>query len=143
MAFITSGNQVISFADSNDVEQRDQRLFNENEGLSVDVIEDLLIRSSTRILNLLRNTSWWKESTNSFGLVAAAELDANLIVSRLADFTDLCVYHSMYEYILPLKIIHHLFDMYGFWDIVVTHLLLSVLIWEIAYRIIMRFLKII
>ena len=102
MAFITSGNQVISFADSNDVEQRDQRLFNENEGLSVDVIEDLLIRSSTRILNLLRNTHWWRESTNSLGLVATAELDANLIVSRLADFTDLCVYHSMYEYILPL-----------------------------------------
>ena len=47
------------------------------------------------------------------------------------------------KYILPLRIIHHVCDVYGFWDIVVTHLLLSVLIWEIAYRIIMRFLKII
>ena len=60
-----------------------------------------------------------------------------LVVPVLTSFVAVVIL----KYILPLKIIHHLFDMYGFWDIVVTHLLLSVLIWEIAHRIIMRFLK--
>jgi hypothetical protein len=38
------------------------------------------------------------------------------------------------KYILPLRIIHHLFDMYGFWDIAITHLLTTIIIWEITYQ---------
>jgi hypothetical protein len=38
------------------------------------------------------------------------------------------------KYILPLRIIHHLFDMYGFWDITITHLLTTIIIWEISYQ---------
>ena len=38
------------------------------------------------------------------------------------------------KYILPLRVIHHLFDMYGFWDIAITHLLTTIIIWEITYQ---------
>jgi len=46
MAFITSGTTVLSFATYDDVVDRDQRVFEANEGLTVDVVEDLLIRST-------------------------------------------------------------------------------------------------
>ena len=38
------------------------------------------------------------------------------------------------KYILPLRIIAHLFDVNDFWDIAITHLLITIIIWEIAYR---------
>lgn len=38
------------------------------------------------------------------------------------------------KYILPLRIIHHLFDIYGFWDIAITHLATTIIIWEITYH---------
>ena len=108
MAFITSGTTVLSFAEYTDVEDRDQRLFDQNEGLTVDVIEDLLIRSTERILSLLRSSEWWRDyyvtrdatlTLNSVADIPA--LDAAKILARQNDFTDLCVYHSMFEYILP------------------------------------------
>ena len=52
MAFIISNNTVISFADFYDVRDRDQRLFDANEGLTEDVVEGLLIRSTERIIVL-------------------------------------------------------------------------------------------
>lgn len=108
MAFITSGTTVLSFATYDDVADRDQRLFDQNEGLTVDVIEDLLIRSTERILSLLRSSAWWRDyyitrdatlALNSTADIPA--LDASKILARKNDFTDLCVYHSMFEYILP------------------------------------------
>ena len=107
MAFITSGNTVLSFATYDDVVDRDSRITTENEGLSVDVVEDLLIRSTERILSQLRSSTWWQEyysSQSAVGLSSRADIpepDAQKILSRKNDFTDLCVYHSMYEYILP------------------------------------------
>ena len=107
MAFITSGTTVLSFADFQDVEDRDQRLFEANEGLTVDVVEDLLIRSTERILSQLRSTGWWrsyylKQSSASINTVAdIPELDAAKILSRQNDFTDLCVFHCFYYYIMP------------------------------------------
>ena len=107
MAFITSGTTVLSFADFQDVADRDQRLFEANEGLTVDVVEDLLIRSTERILSQLRSTQWWrsyylKQSSASIKTVAdIPELDAAKILSRQNDFTDLCVFHCFYYYIMP------------------------------------------
>lgn len=107
MAFITSGTTVLSFAEYSDVEDRDARITNENEALTVDVIEDLLIRSTERILSQLRASEWWQSyyiERGSASLITRADipaLDASKILARKNDFTDLCVYHSMYEYILP------------------------------------------
>jgi len=75
MAFITSGTTVLSFATYDDVVDRDQRVFEANEGLTVDVVEDLLIRSTERILSQLRSTNWWrayylKQSSASISSVA-------------------------------------------------------------------------
>ena len=60
MAFIVVNNQVISFADYDDVVARDRRLFDSNEGLSDNLIENLLIRATERILTKIRTSSWWK-----------------------------------------------------------------------------------
>jgi hypothetical protein len=108
MAFITNGSTVISFAEYQDVVDADQRLFEANEGLTDDVVETMLIRSTERILELLRATDWWAElyitkSTN-LSLKTRADippLDINRIQARYNDFTDLCVYYGLYDKILP------------------------------------------
>ena len=61
MSFIISGTTVRSFADYQDVVDRDQRLFESNEGLSETVVEDALIRASERLLTRIRSTNWWKD----------------------------------------------------------------------------------
>lgn len=109
MAFLSSGNTVISFAEYQDVIDRDQRLFDANEGLTEDVVETLLIRATERILTQLRASDWWKDyyvsRSPSAAFVTVAdipELDINRILSRQNDFTDLCVYTALGEYILPM-----------------------------------------
>lgn len=108
MAFMTNGSTVISFADYYDVQDRDQRLFDANEGLTEDVVEDLLIRSTERILTLLRATDWWANyyisrngSTTYQSRADIPALDPNKIQARQNDFTDLCVYYGLFEYVLP------------------------------------------
>jgi len=108
MAFIETAAQVISFATYDDVVARDGRIFVENEGLSQTVVEDLLVRSTARVLSQLRASDWWvtlylKQSGGS-GIQSRAdipELDAKNILSRKDDFTDLTVYHCLHEFILP------------------------------------------
>ena len=109
MAFINNGTTVISFAEYQDVVDRDSRLFDTNESLSEDVVEPLLIRATERILTKLRSTSWWqsyylKRDNNVTAVNTAAdipELDADQIRARQNDFTDLCVYTALSEFILP------------------------------------------
>lgn len=108
MAFIRNGSTVISFAEYDDVVSMDQRLFETNEGLTDDVVEDKLIRATERILTLLRATEWWqsyyvKRATNvTYQSVAdIPPLDVNRIRARQDDFNDLCVYYALYYYILP------------------------------------------
>ena len=108
MAFLYSGSTVISFAEYMDVQDRDQRLFEANEGLTEDVVETLLVRSTERILSLLRGTDWWIDyyitrSTNTTFQSAAdvPALDPDKIIGRRNDFTDLCVYYTLFNYILP------------------------------------------
>jgi len=107
MSFIISGTTVRSFADYQDVVDRDQRLFEGNEGLSDVVVEDALIRASERLLTRIKSSGWWKDY--QFTRDASLKNDVRLIppvnaariVSRKSDFTDLCVYLALAEYILP------------------------------------------
>ena len=57
MPFIIENSNIISFAEYDDVYKRDQRLFDSNEGLSDDAVEDALIRATERILTKLRSSS--------------------------------------------------------------------------------------
>lgn len=116
MAFINPGGTgVIAFAEYSDVTSADTRLFESNEVLADEtLIEDLTEKATDRILQLIRNTEWWKRyyltlantaeraATQTLsGYVDAPLPDANLIEARQADFTDLCVYFTLYEYVLP------------------------------------------
>ena len=108
MAFIKSGNTIISFAEYQDVVDADQRLFDANEGLTDDLVETQLIRATERILVKFRNSDWWKSyyvnRDNSIVYNTVADipaLNSNKIVDRLNDFKDLCVYIALSEYILP------------------------------------------
>ena len=111
MAFITQGTTFYSFADYDDVVAKDSRLFQANEGLTQDVVEETLIRSTERILDLIRNTDWWKSyyirETGSLSGVVIGQavmvpaLDPFLILDRQNDFTDLCVYYALSNYLYP------------------------------------------
>lgn len=108
MAFITEGNNVISFAMFDDVLARDQRVFDSNEGLTDEIVEEALIRATQRLLNKFRGTEWWRtyyiKRNNSTTIKTVADipaLDPNRIKDRYNDFTDLCVYFALGEYILP------------------------------------------
>lgn len=108
MAFIKNGSTTISFAEYQDILDADQRLFEANEGLTDDVIEDILIRSTQRILTLIRQTDWWRDlylqkAANPVYNTRAdvPEVDIELIIERQDDFTDLCVYYALWNYILP------------------------------------------
>lgn len=110
MAFIYQGSTFYSFADYDDVVAKDSRLFQANEGLTSDVVEDALIRSTQRILDMIRSSDWWKSyyirQSGSYADVVVGQsilvpaLNPFLILARQNDFTDLCVYHSLSEYLL-------------------------------------------
>jgi hypothetical protein len=107
MAFIVENDNVISFAEYDDLLARDSRVIENNESLTDDVIESQLIRATERILAKMRMTSWWQEyymdrQGGSYRTRAdIPALDANKIKDRTRDFTDLCVYTALSEYILP------------------------------------------
>ena len=114
MAFIISGGTVISFADADDVHTIDQRVFEANEGLTDAIVEDALIRSTTRIIQNFGASDWWRTYYmrmsggtydpliyNSLGLLPIPDPDPNRIHAREADFTDLCVYYTLSYYLLP------------------------------------------
>lgn len=112
MAFIQQGNTVYSFADYNDVVAKDSRLFAANEGLSMDVVEEALVRSTERIIDMIRASDWWKgyyiqQSNGNYSNVVIGQSvsvpapQAYLILTRRNDFTDLCVYHALSEYLYP------------------------------------------
>jgi hypothetical protein len=116
MAFINPNQSgVIAFAEYEDVTSTDQRLFEANEGIAdATMVEDLTEKATNRILQLIRNTAWWKSyylvegndaqraaTQTRNGYVDAPLPNPNLILARQADFTDLCVYFTLYEYLLP------------------------------------------
>jgi|SRR5210317_736052 hypothetical protein len=107
MAYITENTVVISFAEYDDVVNRDQRLFDSNEGLTDDVVEDALIRATERILSKIQTSAWWQSyyrKRSSSVISNSADIPAPVaeqIVGRQNDFTDLCVYIGLGEFILP------------------------------------------
>jgi hypothetical protein len=108
MAFITESGTVISFAEYDDVYNRDQRLFDSNESLSDDIVEELLIRATERVLTKIRASDWWRnyyKQRDSSSIRTVADIpavDINRILARQNDFTDLCVYTALSEFILPM-----------------------------------------
>jgi hypothetical protein len=107
MAFIIDSGSTISFAEYDDLLARDSRVIENNESLTDDVIEDQLIRATERILSNLRSTAWWQNyymnlQSGTYRTKAdIPALDADKIKSRQNDFTDLCVYTALAEFILP------------------------------------------
>lgn len=103
MAFLTSGSTILSFAEYQDVLNLDQRLFDENEGLTDEVVEDFLIRSTERILTQLKTTSWYRTLAlaNGASALTIPDLSASKIKTRRNDFTDLCCFYALYMYVLP------------------------------------------
>ena len=108
MAFITESGTVTSFAEFQDVVNKDQRLFEANEGLSDDIVDQQLIRATERILSKIRSSAWWKsyyirrDQATVFNTVAdIPAVNPDRIKARLNDFTDLCVYVALGELILP------------------------------------------
>lgn len=108
MAFVTESGNVVSFAEFQDVVNKDQRLFESNEGLSDDVVDQLLVRATERILTKIRSSAWWRsyyverDSATVYTTVAdIPAVNANRIKARTNDFTDLCVFHALSEFILP------------------------------------------
>jgi hypothetical protein len=107
MAFIEQ-DSIICFAEYQDVLDRDQRLFDANEGLSESIIESALQRATERILTKLRASEWWisyyVKHNGQMTYRTRADvpaLDSSRIIARQNDFTDLCVYTAMGEIILP------------------------------------------
>lgn len=118
MAFVTNitGN-VISFADSFDVRDIEQRIFEANEinfadaaspafATLDDYIDNLLEKSTDRLLLKIKASSWWREynayvGSNISNINVLPDVNPDKIVLRQQDFTDMCVFYCLKEYLLP------------------------------------------
>ena len=122
MAFITnaSGN-VVSFAEFTDVVQKDQRILESNNlkipaesgfADTTEFIEDMLEKSTDRILLKIKASTWWQaynayvgapiSNLNNLPNVNPDLIDPGNLQNRQQQFTDLCVYHTFAQYLLPL-----------------------------------------
>jgi hypothetical protein len=108
MPFIITNSVTTSFAEYQDVIDMDARVFDSNEGLTDDVVESLLTKSTQRVLTIIRNTDWWKsmyiDQSPGVSLSTVADIPAlspTKVRARQDDFTDLCVMYALYYYILP------------------------------------------
>ena len=121
MAFITNaGGSVISFAEYTDVVQKDQRIF-ESNNLKIpeesnfatvqDYVEDMLQKSTNRILLKMKTTAWWSTynsyTGNSFEFNNLPSVNPNRIdpgnaLGRQEQFTEMTVFYCIKHYIAPL-----------------------------------------
>ena len=107
MSFNYSGQTFLSFAVTSELDDRDQRLFESNEGLTSGIVDDLLKQASQRILTQIRNTDWWRQY--QFSRDTSLERDLRLlpavnpdrIKSREQEFKDLNIYFALSEYVYP------------------------------------------
>lgn len=98
MTFIyNDNNDIISFAEFEDVLDTDQRVFDTNEGLSNSLITPWLEKSTDRIVTKITSSSWWQSIYKTYG----NDFDINLIIAKQDYFSDLCVYYTLSEFILP------------------------------------------
>jgi hypothetical protein len=116
MAFIISGGNVVSYAEATNVRDKDQLLFEANEFTLAnlpdapptlnDYIEDLTSKATARINQKIRASSRWREYLGYAGagyesIDNIPAFNPNLILSRRSDFTDMCAYYTLKEYLLP------------------------------------------
>lgn len=116
MAFITVAGSVVSYAEALDVRDKDQRIFEGNEvdftnvpdapGSLNNYLEDLAIKSTNRINQKIRASARWREYLGFAGggydsINNLPAFNPNKILSRQADFTDMCCYYLLKEYLLP------------------------------------------
>jgi len=107
MAFIATSTTFISFAEYQDVLDRDSRLFEANEGLTEDSVNAMLKQSSQRLLSMIKATDWWKDynfkrnSSLNNDVRQLPDVNPFQIDAREQEFKDLNIYHSLSEYILP------------------------------------------
>lgn len=115
MAFILSGGTVTSYAEAADVRDKDQRLFEANEFTLTnlpdtpptlnDYIEDLTAKATSRINQKIRASAQWREYLGYVGADYSVndipDFDPILILERKSDFTDMCSYYTLKEYLLP------------------------------------------
>ncbi len=92
---------VTSFAEPDDVTTLDQRIFDANESLTESVVLTSVERATDRILGKLKVSQWWRKVNSSSTIGMLPDVDANLILTRHDDFTDLCMYTALANYILP------------------------------------------
>jgi hypothetical protein len=98
MAFVyNTDDHVESFAEFQDILDADQRLFDTNEGLSDSSVYPKLIRATERIVAKIEASHWWKSVTPKY-----TQLNPDYIIARKNDFTELCVYVALSEYIIPI-----------------------------------------
>jgi len=122
MAFITDGSgNVISFAEYTDILQKDQRLLESNNikipaesgfATVTEFLEDVLEKSTDRILLKLKASTWWQaynayvgtpiSNLNALPNVNPNRIDPGNKLNRRQQFTDLCVYYAFAQYVLPL-----------------------------------------
>lgn len=111
MSFIIDNTVVISFAEFDDVLKRDRRLFDNNEGITDELVEEHLIQATSRILTKFRGSDWWinyylqRRDTNGAPINSVADvpsLDPGRIKARQELFTELAVYCALADYTLPM-----------------------------------------
>jgi hypothetical protein len=118
MAFVTNlAGNVISFADSFDVRDIEQRIFEANEinfqdaaspafATLDDYIDNLLEKSTDRLLLKIKASSWWNNYNSYVGTSISdsnviPDVNPDRILRRQQDFTDMCVFYCLKEYLLP------------------------------------------
>lgn len=101
MAFMYEDTTVVSLAEPQDVYDKDQRVFDANEVLTEAVVLSGLSRATERIEAKLKATQWWKSVNPGYTTATLPDINLDLILNRQNDFTDLCVYIALSEYILP------------------------------------------
>jgi hypothetical protein len=116
MAFITVNGSVTSYAEADDVRDKDQRVFEANEINFSDApenpatldeyVEDLAAKATQRISQKIRASSQWRgylgytdSGYNTINNIP--EFNPDLILGRQSDFTDLCAYYTLKEYVYP------------------------------------------
>ena len=116
MAFLTVDGSVISYAEYTDVLQKDQRILESNEiivpeesGFAdvTEFIEDMLEKATNRINVKIKASSWWFGYQGFVGSSVSnpallPDFDPDKIITRKQDFTDMCVYYTFKEFLLPL-----------------------------------------
>lgn len=117
MSFISVSGIVTSFCDYDDVIERDQRILEANEidftpfADTEELIEDFARRSTQKIIYEIKDTDWWKgyfiikdggaTNISTLSYIDVPVPTTNKFVGRQQDWTDLCVYKTLYEFLLP------------------------------------------